>query len=104
MPAVPDEDALRKLISRELETIFYEKAEIAIPVLVFVALTSVKRITAGLNNLAEGVIRIADPATPLSYRLQARDMNELSALGNGLNHFMNRIEPTVKGLMRYPTD
>ncbi|MCA6061665.1 hypothetical protein HUF18_17930 [Thalassolituus sp. ST750PaO-4] len=65
MPAVPDEYALRTLISREFETFFYEKAEIAIPVLVFVALTSVKRITAGLNNLAEGVIRIADPATPL---------------------------------------
>ncbi|PHS63556.1 MAG: hypothetical protein COB09_09915 [Thalassobium sp.] len=94
MPAVPDEYALRTLISREFETFFYEKAEIAIPVLVFVALTSVKRITAGLNNLAEGVTRIADPATPLSYRLQARDINELSALGNGLNHFIDRIEAT----------
>jgi len=38
------------------------------------------------------VFRIADPATPLSYHLQARDMNELSVLGNDLNHFIDRIE------------
>ncbi len=105
MQAVPDENTLRTLVAQEWETVFYAKAEVAIPVLVVlslilvvVALTSVKRITAGLNKLTEEVIKIADPTTPLSYRVAAKDMNELHTLGAGLNRFMDRVETTVKGI------
>ena len=105
LSAVPDENSLRQMIGQEWEAIFMAKAEVAIPVLVglsivliVIALTSVKRITAGLNRLTDSVAIIADPQTPLSYRIPLNDMNELQPLAQGLNHFMNRVEKTVNGI------
>jgi methyl-accepting chemotaxis protein len=95
-------DMMQNFVIQEWQTIYDAQAVIAIPgiltiagLMIFSALYLVTRITTGLSKLVSGVKKMSNENTPLNFRIDTRQTNEMTPLALELNEMMGRVEHVI---------
>lgn len=92
-------------IDQQWQQIFAEQASVAIPgicliavILIVLALVMVRKITADLTRVVDGVTQMSDAGTALSYRIPLQQLHDMKPLADKLNGMMQRVETMVEAV------
>lgn len=97
-----DGAAMQAFMLQEWQAIFDVQSAIAIPaicviaaLMIFGALFLVTKITADIERLINGVSKMSEENTPLSYRLPLNQFKDMRPLATNLNGMMERVEQVI---------